>query len=500
MSDNITLSFEEAFKHIKNRLPSNTLKTLEQNYNNNIALDNLQEDNIQRKDFKASNFPNANAQIEQSKLANATNNIELEDFNLKIKNFIELKNKIDNYKSQGYDVSSYENRLKEVEKDLEISTSDKLGVFGRNLPLQYINGVKHFINSGSIELSHSQKMDKAKWEREKVINPIKTMLMDEGLDPINHLGLAFSKGSRLARLGKDYLSGNILGTSTDALKHGGDDKYKLSDSLYAGAFGGVLNAGLGQVLGKSLKGGVNSLDDIQAKVKNDVSLNEYKGDIGDGAIASKLSNDIDKLSPNQANINKTEDLSNSNTLNSIDTNTKQIDFQALNKFAEPLEKSDSILKVVNDFKNPIKTPLGELNINMDYMLNKAMERDGGKRLQMLGYIKPTLERPAYIVNVDGKLHFIKPFIDEKDQVKKFLSVIPDKDGSINMITSSILRDGTIKRIVKNGNIIKDFTRLETGSTELAPVPVRADLNSLNPKASNSIGEPMKEIVQGQNKT
>jgi len=39
-----------------------------------------------------------------------------------------------------------------------------------------------------------------------------------------------------------------------------------------------------------------------------------------------------------------------------------------------------------------------------------------------------------------------------------------------MITSSILRDGTIKRIVN----IKDFNKIETGSTELAPVPVRAD--------------------------
>jgi len=180
-------------------------------------------------------------------------------------------------------------------------------------------------------------MDKAKWKREEVIHPIKTGLMNEGLDPINHLGLAFSKGSALARLGKDYLSGNILGTSTDALKHGADDNYKLSDSLYAGAFGGVLNAGLGQLFGKSLKGGVNSLDDISAKVKNDVSLNEYKGDISDGAIASKLSDDIDKLSPNQANTNKTEDLSNPNTLNSMSKIDKQESINALEKLRNEIE-------------------------------------------------------------------------------------------------------------------------------------------------------------------
>jgi len=183
-----------------------------------------------------------------------------------------------------------------------------------------------------------------------------------------------------------------------------------------------------------------------------------------------------------------------------------IDFQALNKFAEPLEKSDSIIKLVNDFKNPIKTPIGELKINMDYMLNKALERDNKARLEVIGYIKPTLQRPAYIINVDNKLHFIKPFIDEKDNTKKFLSVIPNRDNDVTMITSTIIQDRNIQRIVKDGKMIRDFTkeakaeglrRLETGSTELAPVPVRADLNSLNPKASNSIGEPMEKSLPSQ---
>jgi len=173
----------------------------------------------------------------------------------------------------------------------------------------------------------------------------------------------------------------------------------------------------------------------------------------------------------------------------------KIDFDALNKFAEPLEKSDSILKVVNDFKNPIKTPIGELKINMDYMLNKALERDNKARLEVIGYIKPTLQRPAYIINVDNKLHFIKPFIDEKDNTKKFLSVIPNRNNDVIMITSTIIQDRDIKRIINNGEVIKDFIKLEAGSTKLAPVPARADLNS--PKASNSIDKSMKENIPSQ---
>ncbi len=179
-------------------------------------------------------------------------------------------------------------------------------------------------------------------------------------------------------------------------------------------------------------------------------------------------------------------MDNGKVLFSIDKNTKEVDFAALDSFAEPLKKSDSIIKFMSDFKQPIKTFLGDFKIDIDYMLNKALERDGGKRIQMIGYIKPTLERPAYIIEKDGKNHFIKPFIDENDKLKKFLSVVADKDGNVNMVTSTILKNKDIKRIVKDGKIVKDFTsKLEAGATELAPVPARADLS---PMASNSMNK------------
>lgn len=134
---------------------------------------------------------------------------------------------------------------------------------------------------------------------------------------------------------------------------------------------------------------------------------------------------------------------------------------------ESLKKSDSIVSFVNDFKKPIKTVIGKLKIDTDYMLNKALERDSGIRIDQIGYIKPTLERPAYIVEKDGKFHFIKPFIDEKDNVKKFLSVVSDRDGNINMVTSHILQNKNIRKIVKNGNIIEDFvSKNDTGTLHI----------------------------------
>ena len=153
------------------------------------------------------------------------------------------------------------------------------------------------------------------------------------------------------------------------------------------------------------------------------------------------------------------DGSNPNVLyQSINKETKEVDIEAFNKFAEPLSKSDNVLEFVKDFAKPITTPIGDFKVDTAYMLNKAMERDGGLRINQIGYIKPTLERPAYIIEVDGKFHFIKPFIDESDNVKKFLSVVSDRDGNVKMVTSHILQDKNLKALVKKGNVIEDFVK------------------------------------------
>jgi|GEM_PF-1191987 len=335
MSSNITPSFDEAFKHIKNRLPSNTLQTLEQNYNKSLSIPQeeygnyIQDEARKQKELKVNTNKNNWDKIFKERDIKEKQN--LEDYKAKTKDFIEFKNAIETYKAQGLDVSSYEDILKNAEKQLETSYGEKFKLMVKAQPRAYKNTLNKAISylddkEYKPQYSNDELLEIEKVNREKAINPIKTMAMDVLLDPANAIPLGWvMKGGRLVRATKDFAKGGVYTATTDALKHGSDENYEFKDSLYAGAFGGVLNAGLGQLFGKSLKN-ANALSDIeqaQAKVKNDVSLNEYKGDIGDGAIASKLSDDIDKLSPNQANINKTEDLSNPNTLNSLSKADKQ---------------------------------------------------------------------------------------------------------------------------------------------------------------------------------
>lgn len=222
------------------------------------------------------------------------------------------------------------------------------------------------------------------------------------------------------------------------------------DTNYSGMFE------LSKASVKRIKEGKATLDDIQ-KLKNDISTYENNPVFGYAA--------------------------NPNTLNSINTQTKQIDFKALDKFAEPIQGRGELFGFLKDFENAVKTPIGDFKLDTDYILNKLAQRDNGKRFDFLSYIKPTLERPAYIVKLDEKFHFIKPFFDEKERVKKFLSVISDRDGKVNFVTTTPLKNNDIQKIIRNGEVIRDFT-LEGGATELAPVPPRADLES--PKASGSM--------------
>jgi len=93
---------------------------------------------------------------------------------------------------------------------------------------------KEFLGASDerIPLSHSQKMNKAKYEREEAINPIKTMAITDLMNPINitHLSYA-SKGGRLVKFAKDFAKNGVFNATTDGLVSGGGDNYKLRDSL-----------------------------------------------------------------------------------------------------------------------------------------------------------------------------------------------------------------------------------------------------------------------------
>jgi len=108
---------------------------------------------------------------------------DLKDYRTKVKEIEEIISLVEEYKAMGGDTSIFQKEIDKFYSQNEIGYGEKLRIFVSNLPLRYINGFKDLIGSEPIELSHSQKMDEAKWEREEVINPIKTMLMKILLDP-----------------------------------------------------------------------------------------------------------------------------------------------------------------------------------------------------------------------------------------------------------------------------------------------------------------------------
>lgn len=141
--------------------------------------------------------------------------------------------------------------------------------------------------------------------------------------------------------------------------------------------------------------------------------------------------------------------------------------------AAPTETN--IPKFMLDFKEPVKTPIGELKINTDYLLNKAMARDSGLRANELHLIKPTLTDPAYVVKYRDAYNFIKPFkVDGK--ITKFLSVVSDKNGDIRFVTSHKMKGNGYKKILNEGDVVVDNVggllrtgAKSTGSRNLKPV-------------------------------
>ncbi len=206
--------------------------------------------------------------------------------------------------------------------------------------------------------------------------------------------------------------------------------------------------------------------ELEQKLKDDLTVLDTHPDwsVPDD-INMRLTKELmgDDYSSNKY-VNKDGDIvENGKVLFSINKQDKTIDFKALDNFAQPIPKPKNVLNFVNDFKKPIKTAIGDLTIDVNYLLNKSLERDDGARIDFMNLVKPTLEEPAYIIKHKGTFNFIKPFINEKDKVKKFLSVVSDRDGYVKVVTAHKFSNTDIRNIVKNGEVIEDFV---SGTTNL----------------------------------
>jgi hypothetical protein len=170
------------------------------------------------------------------------------------------------------------------------------------------------------------------------------------------------------------------------------------------------------------------------------------------------------------------------------------DKEALEAAAVPEPKPISLAEFVAKFSKPIETPIGELRLDTDYYLNKAVERDGGARIDTIHLIEPTLKEPAYVVKYRDAYNFIKPFVDPNDRVKKFLSVVSDRDGNIKIVSAYRLKNTDIKNILKNGEVIVD--NVVGGATPAGRGSTGSRLAQANPESGYSIPDSIAQNDDG----
>ena len=119
------------------------------------------------------------------------------------------------------------------------------------------------------------------------------------------------------------------------------------------------------------------------------------------------------------------------------------------KEAEPfIEKEYSLENFKAEFPNgKVDTPVGEVDISSSQF--QKLERKG--REKYLGLIKPTLERPAFVVGFEDTTFFFKPFKD-KDGVVKFASVIKERDGGLDVISNYPMKNRKFELITREGKV------------------------------------------------
>nr|DAJ21351.1 MAG TPA: Large polyvalent protein associated domain 23 [Siphoviridae sp. ctUxW2] len=122
---------------------------------------------------------------------------------------------------------------------------------------------------------------------------------------------------------------------------------------------------------------------------------------------------------------------------------------AVRKEAEPfIEKEYSLENFKAEFPNgKVDTPVGEVSIE-SRQFNKLKFKG---RENFLGLIKPTLERPAFVVDFEDTTFFFKPFRD-KDGVIKFASVIKERDGGLDVVSNYPMKNRKFELITREGKV------------------------------------------------
>ena len=141
---------------------------------------------------------------------------------------------------------------------------------------------------------------------------------------------------------------------------------------------------------------------------------------------------------------------------------------AVRKEAEPfIEKEYSLENFKAEFPNgKVDTPIGEVDISVSQFYKLGHKG----RDEYFGLIKPTLERPAFVVDFEDTTFFFKPFRD-KDGVIKFASVIKERDGGLDVVSNYPMKNRKFELITREGKV-----RYVQGSVVVRPLEHSLDNN------------------------
>lgn len=128
-----------------------------------------------------------------------------------------------------------------------------------------------------------------------------------------------------------------------------------------------------------------------------------------------------------------------------------------------LKPKTDLLSIIQDFKEPIKTPIFEAKISLDKLLNHLAQKEDNKRLGYINLIKPTLEKPLFITKQDDRYRFVKTFLDD-DKVIKYLSVIENENGDFIGITALPIKNTDLKNLLSKEEIVWGGDTLSALST------------------------------------
>ena len=195
-------------------------------------------------------------------------------------------------------------------------------------------------------------------------------------------------------------------------------------------------AGSGEIYEEKLKlNDVSWLDALQGQVTRNKDIHPYE---------------TFDVNPNETIVSKDDMINLSKELEKkYILKDGSINETTVRKEAEPfIEKEYSLENFKAEFPNgKVDTPIGEVAVS-NYQFEKLNFKG---REKYLGLIKPTLERPAFVVDFEDTTFFFKPFRD-KDGIVKFASVIKERDGGLDVTSNYPMANRKFELITREGKV------------------------------------------------